>query len=304
MDTTIDWIPGTGTIRLRDIPTLIWTTDPKDKMVKYIIDGISGFSKASAIILNSFDELETEILNPLSSMLNRIYTIGPAHLLLKRVTDENAGPIRSSLWKEDPGCLKWLDSKEPGSVIYVNFGSITVKTPQELVELAWGLANSMQNFLWIFRPDLATSGLPVLSHEFVKETKDRGFIASWCDQERVLSHRSIGGFLTHCGWNSAIESLSAGVPMICWPFFADQQTNTLCCCARWGVGAEVEDSVNREKVESVVRELMEGERGKEMKRRVMDWKKKAEDATSPCGSSFMNFDKMVREVLLSPRRDV
>ncbi|KAI3952377.1 hypothetical protein MKX01_005244 [Papaver californicum] len=109
--------------------------------------------------------------------------------------------------------------------MYVNFGSITVMTTQQLVECAWGLANSKHNFLWIIRPGLVVGELASLPVEFTEETKERGLLASWCPQEDVLHHASIAGFLTHCGWNSTLESLSCGVPLICWPFFGDQQTN-------------------------------------------------------------------------------
>ena len=98
-------------------------------------------------------------------------------------------------------------------------------TNEQLVEFAWGLANSKQDFLWIIRPDLVKGVSAVLPEEFLEETRERGKLASWCPQEKVLGHSAVGGFLTHCGWNSTIESISSGVPMICWPFFADQQTN-------------------------------------------------------------------------------
>ncbi|KAH0648083.1 hypothetical protein KY285_033331 [Solanum tuberosum] len=131
------------------------------------------------------------------------------------------------------------------------------------------------------------------------ETKERGLLSGWCLQEQVLSHASIGGFLGHCGWNSTFESISFGVPMLCWPFFADQQTNCWFSCNRWGVGIEIDSDVKREVIEEVVRELMIGEKGKEMKENALKWKNLAEKAiTSPTGSSYMNFDKLVREVLL------
>ncbi|KAH7848521.1 hypothetical protein Vadar_003916 [Vaccinium darrowii] len=133
-------------------------------------------------------------------------------------------------------------------------------------------------------------------------TREKGFLASWCPQEEVLAHPSIGGFLTHCGWNSTLESISKGVPMVIWPFFAEQQTNCWCCCAKWGVGMEIDNDVKRDGVELLVTKLMDGEKGKEMKKRAMEWKKLAEDATeTPSGSSVLNLDKLVNQVLLSPR---
>ncbi|CBI19176.3 unnamed protein product, partial [Vitis vinifera] len=244
LDTVVDWIPGMKGIRLKDLPSFIRTTDPDDVMLDFAMGELERARKASAIIFNTFDALEHEVLD----------AIAPIELQL----------IESNLWKEEPECLKWLDSKEPNSVVYVNYGSITVMTPQQLIEFAWGLANSNQSFLWILRPDL-----------------------------QVLTHQAIGGFLTHNGWNSIIEGLCAGVPMICWPFFAEQQTNCRYCCTEWGVGMEIDSDVKRDEVAKLVRELMEGEKGKEMKKKTMEWKHTAEAATTgPDGSSYLNLEKM------------
>ncbi|CAI9291519.1 unnamed protein product [Lactuca saligna] len=101
---------------------------------------------------------------------------------------------------------------------------------QYLLEFCWGLAKSNCPFLWIIRPDLVDGKSVVLPPEFLEEISSRGMLASWCPQEQVLYHPSIGGFLTHSGWNSTIESISSGVPMICWPFFAYQLTNCWSCC--------------------------------------------------------------------------
>ncbi|KAI3820372.1 hypothetical protein L1987_07918 [Smallanthus sonchifolius] len=137
-----------------------------------------------------------DVLNTLSLTLPFCYSIGPLHLLENNIVDKSLESIKSNLWKEEPKCLKWLDAKEPSSVIYVNFGSITVMTHGQLVEFCWGLANSNHPFLWIIRPDLVIGDSAVLSPEFLVETSSRGLLASWCPQEQVLSHQSIGGFLT------------------------------------------------------------------------------------------------------------
>ncbi|KAI4297179.1 hypothetical protein L6164_037078 [Bauhinia variegata] len=171
-------------------------------------------------------------------------------------------------------------------------------TPEQLFEFAWGLANSKKPFLWVIRPNLVKGGFVNFSSEFVNEIRGRGLIVGWCSQEQVLNHHSIGGFLTHSGWNSTIESVCAGVPMVCWPFFAEQQTNCRYACTDWGIGMEIDTDVKREEVERLVIELMEGEKGKEMKQRAMEWKKKAEEATSPNGSSYINLDQLVKNVLL------
>ncbi|KAA8538104.1 hypothetical protein F0562_027712 [Nyssa sinensis] len=302
LDTVIDWIPSMKGIRLKDFPSFLRTTGPDDFMVKFVLGEVERAKKASAIILNTFVELEGDVVNALSSMLPPVYTIGPLHLILNQVDDSSLKSIGSNLWKEEPKCLEWLDSKEPNSVVYVNFGSITVMTPDQMVEFAWGLANSNQSFLWIIRPDLVTGDSAILPPELVRETKERGLLASWCPQQEVLSHPSIGGFLTHSGWNSTLESICGGVPMICWPFFAEQQTNCWYSCSQWGIGMEINSDVKRDEVESLVKELMVGEKGKGMKKKAMEWKKMTEEATtSSTGSSYMNLEKMINQLLPSPK---
>ncbi|KAB1213207.1 UDP-glycosyltransferase 85A1 [Morella rubra] len=177
--------------------------------------------------------------------------------------------------------------------------SLAVLTPRQLSEFGWGLANSKHPFLWIIRPDLVVGESAILPSEFEVETKERGLIAGWCPQEEVLNHPLIGGFLTHCGWNSIIESVSAGVPMLCWPFAWDQQTNCKYACNDWGIGLEIDNDVKRDEVEKLVRELMEGEKGKRMKKKVMEWKNLAVEATGAHGSSSVNLNNFVNEVLLS-----
>ncbi|XVF44793.1 hypothetical protein PTKIN_Ptkin02bG0152600 [Pterospermum kingtungense] len=298
LDTVIDWIPGMKNIHIRDLPSFVRATDPKDIMLNFLADESDRAPKASAVVVNTFDELEHDVVLALSSKLPAIYTIGPLHLLLKQIPHTPLKSIGSNLWKEEPECLQWLNSREPKSVVYVNFGSITVMTAQQLVEFAWGLANSKQNFLWIIRPDLVRGDSSILHPEFLEETKERGLMSSWCPQEQVLNHPAVVGFLTHSGWNSTLESIGSGVPMISWPFFAEQQTNCRYACTEWGIGMEIDNNVKRDEVEKLVRELMGGEKGKEMRNKAMEWKKKAEEAACLNSPSFMNLDKLINEVLL------
>uniref|UniRef100_A0A5B7A9T4 Glycosyltransferase n=1 Tax=Davidia involucrata TaxID=16924 RepID=A0A5B7A9T4_DAVIN len=300
LDRTIDWIPVMKHVRLKDLPMFLRTTDPNDILLNFTMEAAERASKASANIIQTFDALEKDVLDTLSAMLPLVYSIGPLQLLLNQISEEEEeeylSSIGYSLWKEETECLQWLDSMEPNSVVYVNFGSVTVMTPQQLIEFGWGLANSNHYFLWIIRPDLVVSDSAILPAEFGVETKERSLIVSWCPQELVLNHPSVGGFLTHSGWNSTFESLSAGLPMICWPFFADQQMNCRYACTKWGVGMEMDNDVKRDEVEKLVRELMEGENGKKLKNKAMDWKKMAEEATGPDGSSSLNLDKIGEQI--------
>ncbi|KAF3445112.1 hypothetical protein FNV43_RR14805 [Rhamnella rubrinervis] len=137
----------------------------------------------------------------------------------------------------------------------------------------------------------------VLPPEFVNEIKGRGLIASLCLQEEVLNHSSVGGFLTHSGWNSTIESFSSSVPMLYWSFFTDQSTNCPYTCKEWGIGMEINKDVKINEVEKLVRELMEADNGKETKMNVIEWKGMAQDATSANGSSTKGLDNLASYLL-------
>lgn len=300
LETTIEWIPPMERIRLRDIPSFIRTTDENDIMLNFFIEQCDALPKADAIIINTFDSLEHHVLESLSSKLPPIFPIGPINsLVFELIEDEKVKDIRSNLWNEQSECVEWLNSKEPNSVLYVNFGSITVMNEEQLIEFAWGLANSKKPFLWITRPDLVEGKSAMLPIEFLEETRERGMLANWCNQEEVLKHGSIGAFLTHSGWNSTMESIVSGVPMISWPFFAEQQTNCRYCNTEWGNGMEIDNNVKRDEVEKLVRELMEGEKGETMKNNATEWKRKAEEACKIGGSSCTNLGRVINEVLLS-----
>ena len=225
LDTPVPEAPGMSRhMRLRDFPSFICTTDRDDVMLNFLLHHSEQAARADAVIVNTVDELEEPALDAMRAILPPVYTIDPLNLLTDKGEDDGGlAGIRASLWKEDTSCLEWLDGREPRSVVYVNFGSITTMSADELVEFAWGLANSGHHFLWIVRKDLlankgddAAMRLPA---EFLEATKGRCLLTSWCEQEAVLRHPAVGAFLTHCGWNSAFVGLTAGVPMLCWPFF-------------------------------------------------------------------------------------
>ncbi|KAK9742635.1 hypothetical protein RND81_03G187300 [Saponaria officinalis] len=304
LNKVIDCAPSSmKNIQLKYIPTFVRTTDINDVMFNFLMHFVETTAKSSApVLLNTFDAFEHEALHDASELiLAPKYTIGPLHLLLNSFPTHNSSASTlggSNLWKEDSECLRWLDSNRLKSVVYISFGSITTMTNQNLVEFAWGVANSKHNFLWVLRPDLVNGENSVIPPEFMSETEGRGMIISWCDQETVLRHPSIGAFLTHCGWNSTIDTVCGGVPVLCWPFFAEQQTNCWFSCNKWGTGMEIDSDVTRTEVEKQVREVMEGEKGVEMRKNAMEWRSLAEEAVEiTCGSSYLNFDKFIKEVV-------
>lgn len=298
LETPIDWIPGMKGIRLKDIPTFIRTMDPDDTMLNFDGGEAQNALKASGVIINTFDSLEHEVVEEMRKMFPRLYTIGPLPKFVEQIADCPSKSVGSNLWKEDTQCLEWLEGREDASVVYVNFGSITVMTAQQLEEFAWGLAASKHPFLWVVRPDLvaAGGGSAVVSEDFVEETSGRGVMVSWCPQEQVLRHPSVGAFLTHSGWNSTLESICGGVPMMCWPFFAEQPTNCRYVCEEWGIGMEIDSDVRRDDVERMVREMMGGEKGKEMRAKARGWKERAEAAAGPGGSSYEHMNALLHDL--------
>ncbi|CAK9320580.1 unnamed protein product [Citrullus colocynthis] len=295
LDASVDWIPGMKNIRLRDLPSFIRTTNIDDTMFDFMGSEARNCMRSSAIIFNTFDELENDVLEAISAKFPQIYTVGPLSLLSREATESHLKPLRLSVWKEDQQCLEWLDTQAPKSVVYVSFGCLTTMTDQKLREFAWGLAESKHPFLWVLRPDMIMGDSAILPEDFLEETKKRGFLTSWCPQEQVLAHPSVGAFLTHCGWNSTLEGLCGGVPFICWPFFADQQPNTRYACINWGIGLELNDDIKCTDLIAILKEIMEGDKGKELRQNAVEWKRRADKAAAVDGSSYSNFNRLIKE---------
>ncbi|CAI0449577.1 unnamed protein product [Linum tenue] len=146
--------------------------------------------------------------------------------------------------------------------------------------------------------------LHLLGHEMAAPRAESKTIGSnlWKEDPKCmewLDQREQGSvFLTHCGWNSTVESVSAGVPVICWPFFAEQQTNCRYACSQWGIGVELSADVKRSEVVDVIEEMICGEKGKAMKHKALEWQRKAKEAVVDEGSSFINFRRLVQEYCL------
>lgn len=302
LDTAIDWIPGMKDIRLRDISSFIRTTDRDDVYLKAEMEEADYALKSQGLILNTFEGMEGEVLDALRGFFPRIYALGAMGSLMDQICG-SAGmpPMRLGSWdeeeeEEDRRCAEWLEAQKQGSVVYVSFGSITTLTRDELAEFAWGLAESGHPFLWVVRSGLVEGGIEALPGELVEETKGRSLLVRWCRQGKVLSHPAIGVFLTHGGWNSMMESVACGVPVICWPGFADQYTNCRYACKHWGFGMEIEEEVRRGKVSEVVREALEREQGEEMRKKAMDWKENARRAAEEDGTSFTDLARLADDL--------
>ncbi|KAJ4798019.1 UDP-Glycosyltransferase superfamily protein [Rhynchospora pubera] len=296
LDTPLDWVPGMKHMRLRDVNTFVYTTTPNDTMINYCIEQMKNCQRSGAIVVNTFHELEKDVLDALATYYPPIYTIGPLANLTDGHLKDNTQNL--SIFEANKECLTWLDSKAPNSVVYVNFGSHASMTMEQTKEFGWGLAKCGFDFLWVVRPNIVKGEKVAMDEIFFEEIKDRGLVVSWSPQEMVLKHTSLGLFVTHAGWNSLLEAIVGGVPLVCWPIVAEQVTNCRQLCKVWSNGMELDKNVSRDIVAELVKEMMEGESGKEKRRIALEWKREAEEATSPGGSSSLSLDKLIKHVML------
>ncbi len=227
-----------------------------------------------------------------------IKTVGPAIPSLyldKRLEDDKEYGLH--LFKPDvDACMKWLDTKETGSVVYTSFGSLASLGEEQMEELKWGLKNSNCYFLWVVR-ETEQQKLP---SNFLEEIVENGIVVNWCPQLEVLTHKAVGCFMTHCGWNSTLEALSIGVPMVAMPQWTDQTTNAKFIKDVWKVGVRIKlderGIATKEEIELCIREVMEGESGKEMKKNSIKWKEFAKEAVGEGGSSDKNIEEFVAKL--------
>ncbi|XP_022855173.1 7-deoxyloganetic acid glucosyltransferase-like [Olea europaea var. sylvestris] len=298
MDQLVKSIPGMeGFLRFRDLPSFCRVNDIYEPNLQLMKSVTRQTTRAQAAIFNTFEDLEGSIVSHIQKHIPKVFTIGPNHSHLKsRLAEKKVdnSVLSGSFWAEDRSCLDWLNAQPSNSVIYVSFGSITVVTREQLLEFWHGLVNSGQRFLWVMRPDsiVGEDGKNQTPIELEEGTKARGYMVGWAPQEEVLNHEAVGGFLTHSGWNSTLESIVVGVPMICWPYFGDQTTNSRFVSEVWKIGLDIKDTCDREIIEKAVRELME-ERKDEFLERSENMAKLARKAVSEGGSSYSNLNALI-----------
>lgn len=296
---TIDYIPGVRAIEPKDLMSYLQATDNISTVVHRIIyKAFEDVKRADFVVCNTVQELESEAILALQEK-QPIYAIGP---LFPVGFTNNSVP--TSLWSESD-CTQWLSTKPHGSVLYVAFGSYAHVTKQDIVEIAYGLLVSGVSFIWAVRPDIVgsdeTDFLPV---EFEDETKGRGLIVPWCRQMDVISHPTVGGFLTHCGWNSILESIWCGVPLLCFPLLTDQVTNRKLVVDDWRVGLNLFDmrSITREEVARKINRLMSGKLADELRKNIKELKKVLENSLATHGSSENNFNQFINDLKIKIRK--
>ncbi|KAJ1395405.1 UDP-glycosyltransferase family, conserved site [Sesbania bispinosa] len=224
-------MPGCVPLHGKDIYTP--AQDRFSQTYQFLLKRIKRFCFVDGVLVNSFLEMETGPIRALkegASGNTPVYPVGPIIQTGTRTVDDSNGLK----------CLAWLDRQQPCSVLYVSFGSGGTLSQEQVNELALGLELSNYKFLWVVRAPSSSANAAYLSTQndvdplqflpsgFLERTKEQGLvIPSWAPQIQILSHSSTGGFLTHCGWNSTLESVVQGVPLITWPLFAEQRMNAV-----------------------------------------------------------------------------
>ncbi|GER54274.1 UDP-Glycosyltransferase superfamily protein [Striga asiatica] len=270
-------------------------------------------SKGFGIVFNTFEELEAEYVKGYAEAKGtKVWCVGPVSSCNDSdFLDKAQRGNRPSI--DEHECLRWLGSREQGTVVYVCLGSLSRLAAPQLVELGLGLEGSARPFVWVVRnaPDEFEKWLG--DERFEERVEGRGFlIRGWAPQVLILENPSVGGFVTHCGWNSTLEGVVAGVPMLTWPVFAEQFSNEkfVLSVAKTGVRVGVEVpvvfgeeekvgvQVRSEGIKAGIEELMDGgERGAERRERARELGKMAKRATEEGGSSYVNVTRLIEDVV-------
>ncbi|KAG9446701.1 hypothetical protein H6P81_012829 [Aristolochia fimbriata] len=290
-------LPGLPELKLSELPSFVSDPDYLPAIRAFVLDQFVNIEKADWVFCNTVDQLEGEELNWLRIIMP-VKPIGPtvpSWYADQRVEEDHDYGV--SLWKKDSAtCKEWLDDKDEGSVVYVSFGSLACLGSEKMEEIACALKESDYHFLWVVRESEETK----LPENFAAETKEMVLVVRWCPQLEVLSHRAVGCFVTHCGWNSILEGLTIGVPMVACPQWTDQPTNAKYIEEVWEVGirAKVDDTgiVSRGELKSCIKEIMEGERGVEIKKNTFKWKQLVKEALEEGGSSDKNIEEFVASI--------
>ncbi|RVX20361.1 UDP-glycosyltransferase 86A1 [Vitis vinifera] len=283
----IDYIPGVEAIHPRDMTSYLQATDTSTVCHQIISTAFQDAKGADFVLCNTVEELELHTISALQAK-KKLYAVGPIF-----PPGFTKSIVATSLWAESD-CTHWLDAKPKGSVLYVSFGSYAHISKRDLMEIANGLMLSKINFVWVLRPDIVSSDDPdLLPNELKEEVRGRSIIIPWCCQIAVLAHPAVGGFLTHCGWNSILESIWCKVPLLCFPLLTDQFTNRKLVVDDWKVGINISDgeSIARGEVSEKINHLMGGKSGDELRERMDAVKQTLENALKPDGSSEKNMNR-------------
>ncbi|EPS64674.1 hypothetical protein M569_10106, partial [Genlisea aurea] len=279
-------------LRGKDLPS-VNSGDPTD-LAEFLKNIVASTGTASALVLNTFHHLESAAVADLNARIYPdlpIFLVGPFH---KRLP--NPSSSTTSLIPQDFSSIAWLDEQPPRSVLYVSFGSLAKMESADAARVAAALADAGCRFLWAIRPGSIKGSEWIENVDIKPAEQSRCCVVKWAPQREVLRHGSVGGFWSHGGWNSTVESLAEGVPMICSPFFGDQMANSRYVGEVWKVGVRLEKGLeDGEEMEAAIRTVME-EDG-EMRRAAQAMKTAAEVCLRPGGSSHKALGDLVNFIL-------
>ncbi|BAT93893.1 hypothetical protein VIGAN_08044200 [Vigna angularis var. angularis] len=286
-------------LKYNEVPDFLHPFSPYPALGTVILEQFKNLSKPFCVLVDSFEELESDYIKYLSEFVD-IRPIGP---LFKIPTATDTSDIRGDFWKSDD-CMEWLNSRAEASVVYISFGSIVCLPQEQVTEIAHGLLDSQVSFLWVLKPPVKEFGLPpyVLPDGFLEDTREKGKVVQWSPQEEVLGHGSVACFVTHCGWNSSMEGVALGVPMLTFPAWGDQVTNAKFLVDVYGVaiklgyGQAEKKLVSRDEVKKRLLEATVGPKAEELKQNAFKWKKAAEVAVAANGSSARNLDAFLKDI--------
>ncbi|KAL1805134.1 hypothetical protein ACET3Z_028202 [Daucus carota] len=260
--------------------------------------------KSYGVIVNSFYELEPDYADHYRNVLmRRAWHVGPVSLCNTSVEDKARRGKEAAIGGDE--CLKWLDTKKADSVLYVCFGSVSKFPSNQLHEIAVGLEACGQQFIWVVRK--GKNDEEWMPEGFEERIKGKGLIIrGWAPQVLILDHKAIGGFVTHCGWNSTLEGITAGVPMVTWPSFAEQFYNEKLVVEILRIGVAVgakewvagtgSGNIKREAFEKAARSVMVGKDAEERRDRAKALKEMARKAIGEGGSSCLDLDALIKEL--------
>ncbi|KAK7300881.1 hypothetical protein RJT34_11732 [Clitoria ternatea] len=292
-DKRVDYIPGNSSIRLLDFPYYD-RSGQNGKLLQRALDVIPWVQKTQCLLFASIYELESQAIDALKQEFSiPIYTIGPLIPYIGK------GHIDTSLTNNNHaglGYFQWLDNQPSGSVLYISQGSFLSISSEQIDEIAAGLCDSGVRFLWIYRGE--ASRLKVICG-------DRGLVLPWCDQLRVLQHPAVGGFWSHCGWNSTKEGILCGVPFLTSPITMDQPLDSKYIVEDWKVGWKVNTDVKRDNlirkdaIAGTVKRFMDldGNEARDMKRRSRELQQLCQNAVACGGSCETNMNAFLALVL-------
>ncbi|KAG1327366.1 anthocyanidin 3-O-glucosyltransferase 2 [Cocos nucifera] len=270
---------------------------------KWFLHHARRFQEVKGIVINTFTELEPNAINAIFE--GRCVPDHPTPAIYP------VGPVLSVGKQEGHECIEWLDGQPQGSVVFLCFGSRGFFNKEQVMEIAAGLERSRHRFLWCLRsppegkyepPRDADLGA-MLPEGFLERAKGRGMVwPRWAPQAEILGHKAVGGFASHCGWNSCLESLCAGVPMLGWPLYAEQRFNAFEMTREVRVATEIRvgdgGMVGAEEVERGVRCLMgEDVEGRKVRERAREVKELGRRAREEGGSSRLALEALVKEFI-------